>query len=440
MDKKGEDLKFVIGDKKGPSGRIKGSHPVSKMRDRDGNDWPEDSPRRPARGHPELSVSAPDMAVQFSSCLENMGQGLESVVVQAVKDALGSSTDVRYVCLDNSGRIGIWNRPSTSASVDPARDRGLAAVSAIDPGEQFAVWINADSVRNQAQSAWSAAPKRFDHEGQPADDGPIHLTSLDVAFSAPDNVVTTVKGYDETTWPAVDFTLTATDRIVTSAFHIQVMSESQLETDATWFNALTGIFVALGFLLSPVFFLPALGFAIESAVVTNIHPDIHRSGVGALVARSLPQEIMIQGGRKLEPVYHRVDVNSGGLIAAGQVLVLNRTPSVSIESLPRISVPAGASTVTRTFKAIAQDLRGRLTVAWTGDGSASPADGKSTSVTFSTNGVTRNHPVNKHVTVHVTDRDGLTASASTSVQLFTTRDESGDPPVCRVRPWLEQCQ
>ncbi len=433
-----------IGSAKLGQERTRGSHPAPKMRDRDNDAWPDDGPRRPTRGHPVLVVSAPDFAIQFRPCLADMpappGTDLETVVVQAFKDALAANADVRYRCSDDTGRIGIWTRPSGSPAVDSARDRGLAAIDAVNDDEQFAMWISANYVRGLAHTAWNDAPKRIDHDGNPADDGPIHLTGLDVAFTSPDKVVTTVTGYDESTWPAVDFTLTVTDRIVTSAFQIQVLSETQLQTDPTWFNVLAAVFGVLGFVLNPIFIIPALGFAAESVIVSSIDPHVDQAGAGAAVAKNLPKEVMVSGGRKLEPVYRRVDVNAGGLTAGGDVLILTRSPSVTIDAQPRVSVPSGASTVTRSFRAVTTDLRGRLTFAWTADGTAGPSNARSTNVTFSTGGVTRTHPVNKLVHVGITDRDGLTATASLSVQLFTTRDADGDPPVCRVRPWLPQCQ
>jgi hypothetical protein len=106
---------------------VLGSHPLLPLRRRDDDeDVPDtDAPPPPP---PPPPVSLPELALQFRPCLNELpappGFDMEAAVIAAVKEEVGPQADVRYVCANRAGGIGIWLRPAggpcpTSAAGSP---------------------------------------------------------------------------------------------------------------------------------------------------------------------------------------------------------------------------------------------------------------------------------------------------------------------------------
>jgi hypothetical protein len=72
--------------------------------DDDGEPFPDDEPPPP----PPPPVSTPDLGIQLAICLAD---DMNASLVAAVRQALGSTADVRTACINNSQRVGVWLRP-----------------------------------------------------------------------------------------------------------------------------------------------------------------------------------------------------------------------------------------------------------------------------------------------------------------------------------------
>ena len=422
---------------------VLGSHPLLPLRRRDDDDDVPD-PDAPPPPPPPPAVSVPELALQFRPCLSEVpvppGFDLEAAVIAAVKEEMGPQSDVRYVCANGAGGIGIWLRPAGSPEADAARARGAQRIEMLRPGEQFAVFVSAAFVKAVANEAFDRAPKRTDHDGNPQPDGPVHLTGFSVQLQFPDKIITTISGFDESRNPDVTFRLIITDRLRVSGGAVEVDTDTDLEVDQSWLQFLAGITAVAGVLVNPTFLLASAGFIIVSSIVGSTDLDDDNAAAGAAVLERIPSDIFISGGQKLVPVYNRVTVSTAGVVAGGEALLVPRDPLVSVLGARQIAVIEGETTATRSYQAITRDLRNPIRFRWTG-GTLSNERGRVTKVTFDLTGLNVGKAVFRDVRVTATDADNLTSEAAAPVRIFMTSAEEPDqPPICKVRPWLPQCK
>lgn len=380
---------------------------------------------------PPPPVSTPDLALQISFCLP---PELNSGIVSAIRDALGGSPDVRTACVNGSQRIGVWLRPAVSTSDNQARDRGLQRINVLGAGESLTFFINAAMIRRQANDAWNAQPKRLNGEGRPDPDGPIHLTGFSLQFQSPNRVVTRVDGFDERPWPDVDFHLSVTDTLSVSGSEVQCSSQRDLDVDTGWLNFLTGLFLLV---------LPPLGivFLVERIIIASVDTPDGDEGPGCAAAALIPREILIPLGQKVVASYSRLEVSNGGIFAGGSFVVVPRAPEVTIVGPTQISIVEGTTSLTRSYSARTVDLRPPLRFAWSGDGTPTNPSAGTTPIRFSLPNSGAGAVVTKRVAVRVTDADGLAATDESMVRVhFTPEDDDTLPPVCKVKPWLPQCE
>jgi hypothetical protein len=434
--------------------RLRGSHSgaldlVARRRLEDDGEDPEPRPPQP----PPPAVSTPDLALQFPICLED---DMEDQLVSAVRSALGASADVRTACVQNSQRVGVWLRPVVNQADAEARYRGLERINIIRPGETLAFFINTALIRRRANDSFNATPKRLNGDGHPDPDGPIHLTGFSVSFESPDKVVTRVEGFDERPWPDVDFTLKFTDTLSVSGGEPQCKSDRDLDVDTSWLNFLTGLFLIV---------LPPLGavFLVQRIIIaTRDEPDVN-AGAGCSVPALIPQEVLIPAGRKIVASYNRLEVFSGAIVAGGVFDVVARTPSVTILGSTQISVSEGTFSVTKTYSLRTEDLRPPFeqvlapfiaaklppdiarpvpSIRWSGDGVALSPSAETTAFRFDLSGAEAGQIVTRRVAVRVVDVDGLSASAERIVRIHVVpaTEEDDFPPICRIKPWLPQCE
>lgn len=420
--------------------RILGSYSSKMLLKRREDEEPPEEPPPP----PPPPVSAPDLAFQFSPCLEAIptppGYDLKEEVINAVREAVGDDADVRYLCLEATGRIGVWLRPFVTDADSQARDRGLERINILRAGETFAFFINSALIRRNALEAWNKAPKRLNGHGQPDPGGPIHLTGFSISFASPNRVVTRVDGFDERPWPDVSFQLITTDTLSISAGEVQCQSEAKLDADTTWLNVLTGIFLFLGTVLSPVFLLPATVFLVQSIIVGSVDAPDANAGAGCGAAQLIPREILIEGGQKLITIYNRVDVTSGGIFAGGIAFPVPRMPAVAISGKTQIAADPGTTSVTRSYSIVPDDLLPPLQITWTANAVVLNPGAETTSIQFNIEGAQPGQVLTRQVAVRVTDRDNLNAQSEVSVQIHMTFVDPDLPPICRAKPWLPQCQ
>ncbi len=280
---------------------------------------------------------------------------------------------------------------------------------------------------------WNAAPKRLNGDSDPDPNGPVHLTGFSVRFESPNRIVTRVEGFDERPWPDVDFRITTTDTLSVSGGQIHCDTERDLDVDTGWLNFLTGLFLIV---------LPPLGivFLVERIIIGSKEAPAAGAGPGCNAAALIPQEILIPGGQKVVASYSRLDVSNGGIFAGGSFVVIPRSPEVTIAGLNRISVVEGTASVTRSYTLRTEDLRPPLQVAWSGDGVAQSPRAETTGFRFNLAGVQVGQVLTRRVAVRVTDADNLVDTAEFLVRIHITPEDDDFPPVCRVKPWLPQCQ
>jgi hypothetical protein len=429
----------------------------------DGDPGPDDGPPPPP---PPPPVSTPDLGIQLAICLPD---DRSSDLVSAVRQALGSSADVRTACINNSQRVGVWLHPAVNDQDNQARNRGLERFNVIGAGEGLAFFINSALIRRQAFDTWNdpvKTPKRRNGDGDPDPNGPVHLTAFGVDFVGPNKIVTRIDGFDERPWPDVDFVLTITDTLSAAGGEVRCDSQRNLDVDTSWLNFLTGLFLLV---------LPPLGivFLVERIIVgSRDAPDVD-AGAGGSVPAMIPQEILIPAGLKVVAFYSRLDVFPGAIVAGGTFDVVPRTPAVTISGPTLISVTEGTASVTRSYTLHTDDLRPpfhddivalpaalasgtaaripggvpgperpRPRIAWSGDGVALRPGAETTGFRFNLADAHLGQIVTRRVAVLVVDTDGLSASAELFVRIhITPADTNGDfPPICKLKPLLPQCQ
>jgi hypothetical protein len=421
-----------------------------RPRDDDGDGEPPPPPPPPPP-----PVSTPDLGIQLAICLP---EDRNADLVSAVRQALGLNADVRSACINNSQHVGVWLRPVVNDQDNQARNRGLERLNIIAAGESLAFFINSALIRRQAFETWNdpiRTPKRRNGDGDPDPNGPVHLTAFSVDFERPNKVVTRVNGFDERPWPDVDFVLTTTDTLSVAGGEVRCDSQRDLDVDTSWLNFLTGLFLLV---------LPPLGivFLVERIIVgSRDAPDVN-AGAGGGVPAMIPQEILIPAGLKVVAFYTRLDVFPGAIVAGGTFDVVPRTPAVTITGPTQISVTEGTASVTRSYTLHTDDLRppffdvlfpgleARITgperprprIVWSGDGFPLSHSAETTGFRFNLAGVQVGEVVTRRVAVLVVDADGLSASAELIVRIHVTPADANDgfPPICKIKPWLPQCQ
>ncbi|MFQ5627943.1 MAG: hypothetical protein ACE5I1_04215 [bacterium] len=418
--------------------RLLGSHPsgVSLLRQRKPGDFPVPLPPT-LPPPPPPAVSVPDVAFQLAECLTDEQRGN---LLTSLRAALATDADVRTECIESSERIGIWLRPAQGSDSSLARNRGLQRLEILDTNELYACFVNSSLIRRNAQERWNATPKRLNGSGRPDANGPIHLTAFSISFDEPDRVITRIDGYDERPWPDVDFQLITTDSIWTIGGAIQCESEADLDTDESWLNVLTGLFLLLGAFVSPVFLIAGGFFLVERIIVGSAETPDANAGAGCGAAQLIPSEIMLPGTQKINFIYTRINVSSGGIYAGGLPLIVDRQPSVTIKGPLQGKTNVFEDSVRLRYRIQTDDLRGNLQVEWTADGTVLNTSAEITSIDFNTSGASVGDVLTRRVAVRVTDEDGLVAQADMTVQIHVT-DLLDDaiPPICRVKPWLPQC-
>jgi hypothetical protein len=422
--------------------------------DPDDGDWPEPDDE-PGDGDDPCSnqplVHVPLVAAQ----LDLTSGGPEAVcpseadlerIVQAVRAQFGRlvpEPDVRVRCVDRVLTIGVWKSGNVNdACQQQARDRALGRLDLIEAGENFGFLLGSSLITQQAQAAFAAGPKQLAGNGAPSPFGPVHLTGLSVEFVAPDTVRTRVTGYDDRPWPDVGFTLTISDVVDDAAV---CTTSSSVNTHGAWKAVLGAILLggATFFLpqLLPLTFFVVFG-DLEAAAGQQGGDGNGDGGVGCRALSMVPAEIPLPNGSKLVILYRRSQVTVGGLFFGGLAVRATRRPTASIVGPARVLVAEHGSFASASFQVRTTDTFGRLSAAWaTGAGFtvANPSWTR-TKITFSRGNLTPTSPaLRRTIRVTVADQDGFVQTLSREVEVLVIESD-GLPAVCRVKPWLPQCQ
>ena len=393
-----------------------GSHP----RGREPNGEPEP---------PTPQVSVPDMALQMSPCLGTLEQLLHIDIADELVAALRSrfGSDIRRRCVTVAGTnrqvetIGVWSRPSGSAEADAARNRGLSAVSILQGGHPLAFFFSKTLLRAKLQQAFNDMPgHRFDTHGHPDPDGPIHLTGISLQLVPPRTVKTFIDGFDERPFPDIDFRITVTDELSTSGGHLVCDTTHKIDTDTRLLNFLA------------VITAPLLVFLIEGIVVAINTEAPGTTAADCWVDALAEEEILITGGQKVLLSYGDVEVTSAGLIltapAGGLPVVDDRVPSIDIIGPRRVVDNLGTGTARASYGAQPNDMRNRIRVRWSLDGTTLSADAKPADAQRITFFPTPGATMSKRVRVSATDADGLTAEDELTVTVSSRVPPGGNLP------------
>jgi hypothetical protein len=374
---------------------------------------------------PPPFVSIPDAAFQISPCLPST---LEGQVGDAVRTVVPAGAEVRVACVNGTERIGAWLMAMAGRDDAAARSRGLSALSILGASETFAAKVGSAAILRNAYAQWNAAAKRLNGDGNPDPNGPVHLTGFTPRFTAPNTVSATITGFDERPWPDVDFTLATTDSLSVGAGRVQCQSATSFDVDTSVLNVLTGVF---GILVPPL----GLVFGIEDIIVSGADaPSTTRASLGGPAVQFFPGTILLPLGLKATATYSRVGVDGSGITAGGSFSVSLRSPVASISGPRTLSAATGVSAV-GSYSAITNDMRPPLRYSWSASGSVSQPSAFGTRVTFGSGAKTGS------VSVTVSDADSLSATSTISVSIRSVDpDDGGDPPVCRKKPYLPQCQ
>ncbi|MEO7454058.1 MAG: hypothetical protein ABIV13_04780 [Fimbriimonadales bacterium] len=391
---------------------------------------------RPERGDFDLvldpvGVSVPDVGIQVIPCLENVpglppNLDLEVEVIAAIRQSFGAGADVRYACIAGSGRIGVWMSPPADQDVINARLEGLASLDLVKGNELYGIFINSSFIRKGREGV------------PPPSQGSLHFTAMKILFRAPDKIITRVEGYDERPWPDINFTLDLIDIVTASGGQIQVQSTDDLDVDRSWQHYLLGAIIgAAGFLHPALWFIGGVPFLLQELAIRGQRPPPQNGGAGAAAASLLPGSIFLRGGSKVVAMYDRAEVSEGGLFAGGSLTVLDREPTCQINGPEGIAVGPDDDGALGEFHVRRGDLRAPLTIAWSADGLVANADKVNTQIGFSI--PVGQQVINRKVQVRVTDADGLFAEDEITVRLRRVTHDPSLPPVCKVKPWLPQC-
>jgi len=442
-----------------------------------GGDGP---PQDPCRGLPfvwppvvAVKIVAPDFMCPKQSVLDQ--------IKQAVGNNLApfkfANPDVRVSCGGAPPYITvlIWPTQVAPNSCDDLARRRAELPNYMNKNGAFGIYIGAGLIRNLAQAAFDAAPQRLDGGGAPNPDGPIHLTGLSVDFNEHDaqqtennTIKTYITGYDERPWPDVGFTVTLTD-VLTEVPTLHSESTSNVDT--------SGFDEFLAVILLPVAFafaiIPPLSFLLLNDIEAyQIRPhDSNTGGVGAALLATIPDEIPLPhtGGlpnsvmarlsraadaglltataesrKKLVINYGRPIVNDSGLYISGgvQVPFPDRVPAVRIVGPTSLVMDHNATQTFGYFSAVATDFYVKLSYDWTGGpivNIPSP-NAKTTAVFFHRGTAQPGDRLEFTVSVRVSDTDGSSVTASLMVSVAVSDQSDGLPPVCKIKPWLPQCQ
>jgi hypothetical protein len=439
-----------------------------------GGDGP---PQDPCRGIP--FVWQPVVAIQVGSpngsCPE---QSALDQIQQAVAGSLEpfriANPDVRVTCEGGLISIFIWpNHVAPNSCDDLARRRAQMPGYMLKNG-LFGIYIGAGLVRNLAQAAFDSMPHRLDGGGAPTPDGPIHVTSLsvdfvesDVSSTANHTVKTYITGYDERPWPDVGFTITLTDEL-TADPTLHAISTSNTDTNG-WDE-----FFAVA-LFIPAFVLavfPPTAFLLlnDLDALTNQPNTSNTGGVGAGILATIPTEIALPhtGGlenpignaglprfafrrppgpldeqrSKLVIEYGVPIVNASGIYVSGRPTVHDRVPSVTIVGPSTLVIGPAATQTFGQFGIAATDFYGKLSVTWTSEGEltiTSPNE-RGTLILFPRGTARPGDHFQRVIKVRVSDLDGTVAAASFIVTVIVLDTSDSMPPICKIKPWLPQCQ
>lgn len=404
--------------------RLLGSHVSARtQRLRLLGDFPTPQPNGDDRPEPPPPLIPPDIGFQlrgkigarvFEECLSQERQDEIRAALEEKFQQDFENARVIVSCASKRGQpfvlsIGIWTSPGMTSEQD-LRD-GLNALDLLQDSQTVALYLTASYIKRLVFQSWNRMPKRWNHDGKEDENGSVHLTGLSASLKSPNQVITKVSGFDDSTLPDVDFTLTVTDTLTAASGlpHCE-KTKSDLNVDTDRLFLLGFLSLMLGNFLLGVFFLG------QGIVAAGKDLERKEGGVGCALAEQIPRDILLEvdpqtGFGKLHFIYSQLEVRPAGIFAAGVYLPEPRDPLVFIEGPTTVSVRAELGQGRARYSMRTVDLREPLEIRWTSGGR-----GNSEAIFFDIHGPS-GETLSKRVGVHVRDADGLEAEKQITVKI-----------------------
>lgn len=395
--------------------------------------------------NPSQQLAMVDMAIQLSGpFVQVVGVEPEAITLALTNWARASFEDPQVLCYDSNEELtfGIWQYSTAKEDILAARLAGLANLGSLRPqGSVFGAFAAASYLRRLIDTKWNSWPKRYRHQANqvvPDPNGAVHLTGYELRFEAPDRIVISVRGFDETSWPDVDFCLTLTSvfKIDPATLKIQCAVTQTLDIDTSWLWHLAAACLVP---LTPL----ALIFGAE-AIYVGAQEYSSTTTASTDPLASFPTEILLPSPIKLAIFYYHASVGELGIRVDGDVLPDEREATVEVVG-PRTLVSL-EPTVEAEYRVDPRELLPPLSIAWSGDGEIMSRTGSQFVVRFNTSGLRVGHPLTRTERVRVSDPYEVAAEMEFAVKVWAPNDpgrtasEETVPSICKRKPWLMQCR
>ena len=255
-------------------------------------------------------------------------------IIDALKAAFGGEADVRQVLSARTARraSGIWTEPISPALESPPRVSGVfAGVTQGDRArrgirdlDQFQAFIRSQRCRPGTAQKSASTTMAWRTTDNPLDS----TIGFKLEFRPPNKVVTSVHGFDTSPWPDVDFAMHITDNFSIDNDIVRVESHSNLETDVPFFvdKCSPACSHFWGRSLNPLFYIPAAALTAQRLIIVVANPPGPESGRGVLPPPAF-RATCTSKATDLVALYSRVQVDAGGIIAAGGAIPAPREPT-----------------------------------------------------------------------------------------------------------------
>jgi len=244
--------------------------------------------------------------------------------------------------------------------------------------------------------------------------------------------VLTVKGYEDSGWPAVAFTFTATDTFLVSARRVVVPASApriDLDLAAQWIGLAVAVFLAgLTGGLSLVFGA-LFGFEIIYASTHADPSQVPALSLGQAIARNIfPATFFTHPEVKMDMIYRNCLVEANGIRVDGYQSLMPRYPGVSVLGPRDLSEDFDADHVTAQYRAVVTDVKMPYTVVWNVDTGASITPDKQvvvsddqiafTAIRFAIPaGSSPGDVIARKINVRVIGDDGVSPAAASTVRI-----------------------
>jgi hypothetical protein len=390
-----------------------------------------------------FGVVPPDIGFQIKiplslDIVDLDADGLESLLQRELsKDFSDLEVRVSITEEEDSRQLlsaGVWVSPG-SATEESLQD-GLAALDLFgdEPtlATAFALFLSGAYIKRQTRVQWDAKGKRFNAKGKADENGSVHLTGLQVRIESPTDrdeilrvtgrVVSTLTGYDDRTFPDVNFTITIVDGLLvdenSTDGRIECRTESDLDIHNDFFYVATIASALLGGILGGIM---TLIFGAQAILTGERDLDREEGAAGCALAAGLPLQILIPksfGIEKLEFSYESVSTTQVGLFAGGRWNIAARTPAVSIVGPSLVQIRVTQTKTKQRFGISSIDLRGDrsdLDIAW-----SNGETGPDATFEFSSTGLPVGSTRTERISLQVKDMDDVEIEAEKDIVIEIT--------------------